>query len=1733
MGTSRARKGLAAVTAAVTIGAGLVVTAPTATADHVAGHEPPALNIVKSDLEFVLRQIKIAEAHAAGGDLLGPGENQVGSPLLPFGLRTVTGDFNNLMSGALDGKDRRYFGAADQPFPRLLAPQFRTADVIPPSPAGRPGPGQGFGDTTSYAQVEADQVVYDAEPRRISNLIVDQTTDNPAAVASAERLGTLPLVDDDGDPGTPEVVPPHTPLEIPATAPDEGLSAPFNSMMTFFGQFFDHGLDLVSKGGNGTVIIPLDADDPLRVGGIDGDPSTPDTVPPNLAFMTLTRATNDPGPDGLQGTADDVQEHTNTTTPYVDQNQTYTSHPSHQVFLREHERVGDDTRATGFLLDGTLEDGTRGGLATWADVRTQARDLLGIDLTDADVHEVPLLLTDPYGRMIPDANGYAQVVFAGGELRSGTAAAPLDITDALGTGHAFLDDIAHSAVPTGDNDPAPGPQVGPLAPDADDVVTPGRPAFGTYDDEMLEEHFVTGDGRGNENIALSAVHHVFHAEHNRVTHQVQDLVLEQTDDPEFQAEWRLGDGAWNGERLFQAGRLFTEMQYQHLVFEEFGRTISPNIDVVPANESGYHPELDAAIKAEFAHVVYRFGHSMLTERVMREASDGTTEQMTLLEAFLDPTAYDAGGLSPEEAAGSLIKGATLEQGNEIDEFVTPVLRNNLLGLPLDLPTINMTRARDAGVPGLQEARRTFYAESLDATVAPYASWNDFGSALRNPESLVNFVAAYGTHPSVKSATTLADKRAAAQALVDSSDPFLATAGGLDDVDMWVGGLAERPRVFGSFLGSTFNYVFEKQMEDLQNGDRFYYLSRLIGTNFLGELENNSLKAMIERNTTATDLPANIFQTPDCVIRAADYAGPGPFADVEATPCDESAIHTDQAGYLRFVGAEHITFVGTDGNDRLRSGLGDDTVLGKDGDDTLEGGDGNDNLLGGNGADVITDLNGDDTIKGGNGPDAINAGPGLDLILSGAGKDFVLHGSDETESFAQTGDDFIRGGNAHDIIAGNDGDDWIEGGGGTDLLQGDNRNGFQNDPNGGADVLIANAGNDDYDAEGGDDIMVAGSGTNRNEGMKGFDWVTHTRHPFRADDDMRLTGLLPPDVQNMRDRFDLVEGLSGWQFDDILRGDDRAPEEVEEGEPVEPPGELSFIDHELRDPSRIAGLQQLLPADAADADGIWFTGGNVLLGGGGSDTIEGRGGDDLIDGDSWLNVTLEAGGVRYSSMTQLAARVFARDISPADITIVREIVRDESGIDVAEFSGPVSEYDITRTTSRDGRPMAIVSHTGGLATDGTDHLIGVERFRFADGVLDFVDLPTNVAATGTVLISDTTPTEDVALTATVEDLVDPDGLGDLFFTWEALIDGLWVGVGNGDTFTPGDVTVGNPLRVVVTFTDGEGNPERLESAPTEPVANVNDVPTGAPVVSPATPEIGGTLTVDTSTIADADGIPLVDGSPAFAFQWLVSDRGDPADLVPVAGATDPTFVPTADQVGEVFAVTVSWTDTHGTAEALTSDVTQPLPAPPSGEATLSVAALAFPAVTTTSGTTLDVGVSNTGTAPLTVTGLTIGGRDAASFSAAGCTTPVAVGDSCTVTVTFAPVAAGEQRGELSLAHDGVNSPAVVTLVGTGLVPSTLQAPAAVDFGQRRIGQDRVQTVRLRNTGGSTITLGARATTGPFSVAAGTCGATLAPRASCNLSVTFRPVATGPATGVLTVVSDAVNGTVTVTLSGSGR
>jgi Ca2+-binding RTX toxin-like protein len=1223
------------------------------------------------DLRFIFRQIQIAQAHSAGGELFGPGPNQVNDARLPFGLRTVDGRFNHLDTG------RTTFGASDQLFPRMTTPQFRPAETLPIDPDG-PG-GQSAGDSTSYTQLQG--FVSDRQPRVISNLIVDQTVSNPAAVevagpgAVADPLGTLPIGN---------------------VAPDAGLSAPFNSMFTFFGQFFDHGLDLVNKGGNGTVFVPLQPDDPLFVPG-----------GPN--FMMLTRAT-----------VNAQHEAINQTTPFVDQNQTYTSHPSHQAFLREYALVGGIARATGRLIDGP-----GGNIGNWSEVKAQAAAMLGITLVDADVNDVPLLVTDPYGHLIRNAEGRPMAMLAGGGTVVLNPATPIASSQLAKTNHQFLNDIAHHA--------APGPG---KAPDSDNiasevingVVTPPQEP-NTYDDETLGIHFITGDGRGNENIALTAVHQVFHAEHNRLQNNIHTLIHT----PAFglsAAEvtaWETTDAAsgWDyGERLFQASRFVTEMQYQHLVFEEFARKLAPGINAFVGDGINFVPNLNPAIFAEFAHQTYRLGHSMLTETIARTAPDGTTYDIPLLDGFLNPAEYNRGPggipISGTDAAGAIFQGGTAQVGAEIDEFVTEAVRNRLVGLPLDLAVLNIARGRSEGVAPLNVVRQQLFDASGDFVMLPYLDWFDFSFAIRHPESLVNFIAAYGQHatltdpPAPNPPLTMTQRREAAAALVADPDFMFQSAAtsGVNDIDLWMGGLAEKPQPFGGMLGSTFNFVFEAQLEALQNADRFYYLERLDGLNLLAGLEANSFVELIARNTTLRGAAADVFSNPGLTFNMSAQNLTGPIVDDPATEYDERGLLTRMPnGTIRYAGPEHVVFNGrNDAGDRMFSSEGDDTMRGDGGNDVMEGGAGNDQHIGGAGDDILTDVFGEDVMKGGPGNDAISGGSGpFDLLQGNDGNDFIVGGNDESEVFGGQGDDIIYMGAGLSESIGGSGNDWMEGTvAPASIAIGDDNDQFQNNPNGGHDILVAGPADMDFDAEGGDDIMVGNvAPTHRFEGMLGFDWVTYRGETQPVDADMLITGAteINAPLNENRDRFDNAEGLSGSSLNDLLRGDDRTAAELFDDGLT---GVLNAHVLNAEGIARITGLAALLPAGATS----WGEG-NIILGGAGSDLIEGRGGNDIIDGDAWLNVQLQAPGRNpANSLHELKADVFAGLINPGSITMVRTITTQGAtpqNVDIAVFTGPSSDY----TIEIDGAFLIVTDNVG---TDGVDRLRNIELLRFADGDL---------------------------------------------------------------------------------------------------------------------------------------------------------------------------------------------------------------------------------------------------------------------------------------------------------------------------------------------------------------------------------------------------------------------------------
>jgi hypothetical protein len=621
------------------------------------------LNITYNDLQYILDQIKMGEAHAKrtatslaslavdtptsaikypfdvttanrcliAADVAAAGTTAFGATGLsgsylwtaedPLGVRTVNGECNNISavmaesSGTTIPKsgDSAEWGSAGQIFPRL-APQAN----IPNSTLTLTDAQKLYQDPTS--------VVTDASPRIISNLISDQSMNNPAAIAAAYeatsilygQVGYSTEIAVNATTGNATSV-----LSIPNITPDYNVSAGYDSWFTLFGQFFDHGLDLVPKAGP-VVHIPLvKNDDPLY----SSSPYAPNE-------MILTRASDPSG------------QSTNETTPWIDQSQTYGSHPSQNFFLREYTitKTGSNISAKS---NGRLLENSAGGLPTWKDIKTQAKKL-GILLTDYDARSVPVIATDQYGKFIAGSHGYPLMLFSNGNsykwvegIASGLptegTGAPTGYT-AVGSGHAFINDTTASAVPFQANY-CPGYVAGNrLIADKDSIINSAAavPSCSYYDDETLNLHLVAGDGRVNENIGLSAIHNVFHNEHNLIVQDISDMLA---NDPIIPAAFKneFTNATNGGERLYQAARFVMEMEYQHMAYDEFVRRIAPELPLFIT----YDSSKNAAVTAEFASAVYRLGHSMLNETIARsnpgDFYDPTNNQdVPLITAFTNP-----------------------------------------------------------------------------------------------------------------------------------------------------------------------------------------------------------------------------------------------------------------------------------------------------------------------------------------------------------------------------------------------------------------------------------------------------------------------------------------------------------------------------------------------------------------------------------------------------------------------------------------------------------------------------------------------------------------------------------------------------------------------------------------------------------------------------------------------------------------------------------------------------------------------------------------------------------------------------------------------------------------------------------------------------------------------------------------------------------------------------------------
>ncbi|QDU09920.1 peroxidase family protein [Gimesia aquarii] len=331
--------------------------------------------------------------------------------------------------------------------------------------------------------------------------------------------------------------------------------------------------------------------------------------------------------------------------------------------------------------------------------------------------------------------------------------------------------------------------------------------------------FLAGDIRANENVALTAMHTIWVREHNRIATELA------TENPDL-----------TDEELYQQARQIVAAQLQAITFNEFLPALFGTGAV--SEYDGYDSTVDPSIANEFSNAAYRFGHSMLSSELLRLDENGNVADegnIALLDAFFNPSELEDHGID------SLLRGVSVNLAQELDNEVVDDVRNFLFGPPgaggFDLASLNIQRGRDHGLSDYNSTRVALGLEAVE----------NFSDISSDPEVAAKLEALYGT---------------------------------VDNIDLWVGGLAE-DHLPGSSMGETFTAIIIDQFERLRDGDRFWYENVFSG-DALKEINGTTLADVIERNSDISGLQENVFfaptvmqvdlaetRTTDATIRAKD------------------------------------------------------------------------------------------------------------------------------------------------------------------------------------------------------------------------------------------------------------------------------------------------------------------------------------------------------------------------------------------------------------------------------------------------------------------------------------------------------------------------------------------------------------------------------------------------------------------------------------------------------------------------------------------------------------------------------------------------------------------------------------------------------------------------------------------------------------------------------------------------
>jgi hypothetical protein len=200
--------------------------------------------------------------------------------------------------------------------------------------------------------------------------------------------------------------------------------------------------------------------------------------------------------------------------------------------------------------------------------------------------------------------------------------------------------------------------------------------------------------------------------------------------------------------------------------------------------------------------------------------------------------------------------------------------------------------------------------------------------------------------------------------------------------------------------------------------------------------------------------------------------------------------------------------------------------------------------------------------------------------------------------------------------------------------------------------------------------------------------------------------------------------------------------------------------------------------------------------------------------------------------------------------------------------------------------------------------------------------------------------------------------------------------------------------------------------------------------------------------------------------------------------------------------------------------------------LNPAGLVFPAQSlNTTSQSQTVTVTN-GDNPQTISSIAISGANFADYTeTTTCGSSLAVGATCTITVSFTPMASGLRKASLIITDSAPGSPQVVNLSGN--TSTVTLSSSSLDFKTQQVGvASAPQSVTVTNSGTTALTISSITASGDFSEADDCVKATLQPSTNCVIQVTYTPSAAVASIGAVTLTDNGSGSPQVILTTGTG-